>query len=72
MRTRRPVSRHRRASSPSHNEVGGFVFDFEAVRPAQVVIESRPCYKAAASSLYSIGCSSSSKTLKLGYYFFRR
>ena len=27
-------SRHRRDSCPSHNEVGGFFFDFEAIRTA--------------------------------------
>ena len=35
VRSRRPaVSRHRRASSPGEQAVGGFFFDFEAVRTA--------------------------------------
>ena len=55
------VSRHRRASSPSPDEVGG-LFSIsgpfrEDVRPAQVVIESKPCCKGAASSRCWIACS---------------
>ena len=42
VRTRRPVLRRRRDSCPSHDDVGGLFFDFEAVRTASRDRAERP------------------------------
>ena len=48
-------SRHRRDSCPSHNEVGGFFFDFEAVRTASSDRDAPRRYKRlrAAAAPYA-------------------